>query len=62
MVTPSCSVNSILYIYPKRKQSRTSLVVQWLRIPLPVQGIPVQPLVWEHPTCRGTPKSMHHNY
>ena len=28
-----------------------TLVVQWIRIPLPVQGTLVQSLVWEHPTC-----------
>ena len=32
---------------------RTSLVVQWLRICLPVQGIRVQSLVWQDPTCSG---------
>ena len=30
---------------------RTSLVVQWLRIHLPVQGTQVRSLVWEDPTC-----------
>ena len=29
----------------------TSLVVQWLRILLPIQGTQVQFLVWEDPTC-----------
>ena len=29
----------------------TSLVVQWLRIHLPMQGTWVQSLVWEDPTC-----------
>ena len=28
-----------------------TLVVQWIRIHLPVQGTQVQSLVWEHPTC-----------
>ena len=40
----------------------TSLVVQWLRIYLPVQGTWVQYLVWEDPTCRGATKPMYHNY
>ena len=31
----------------------TSLVAQWLRIRLPMQGTWVQSLVWEDPTCRG---------
>ena len=34
----------------------TSLVVQWLRIRLPMQGTRVRALVWEDPTCRGATK------
>ena len=40
----------------------TSLVVQWLRIHLPIQGTRVQALVWEDPTWRGATKPVHHNY
>ena len=40
----------------------TSLVVQWLRICLPMQGTWVRALVWEDPTCRGATKPMHHNH
>ena len=40
----------------------TSLVVQWLRIRLPIQGTWVRALVWEDPTCRGATKPVHHNY
>ena len=40
----------------------TSLVAQWLRIRLPVQGSRVRALVWEDPTCRGATKPMRHNY
>ena len=40
----------------------TSLVVQWLRIRLPMQGTRVRALVWEDPTCRGATKPVHHNY
>ena len=40
----------------------TFLVVQCLRIHLPMQGTRVQALVWEDPTCRGTTKPVHHNY
>ena len=29
-----------------------SLVAQWLRICLPMQGTRVRALVWEDPTCR----------
>ena len=40
----------------------TCLVVQWLRIHLPMQGTRVQALVREDPTCRRTTKPVHHNY
>ena len=48
----------------KRISLGTSLVVQWLRIRLPMQGTRVQSLVQEdpNPTCRGATKSIHHNY
>ena len=39
-----------------------SLVAQWLRICLPMQGTRVQALVWEDPTCRGATKPVSHNY
>ena len=41
---------------------RTSLVAQWLRIRLLMQGTRVRALVWEDPTCRGATKPVHHNY
>ena len=40
----------------------TSLMAQWLRICLPMQGTRVQALVREDPTCRGATKPVHHNY
>ena len=39
-----------------------SLMVQWLRICLPMQGTRVRSLVWEDPTCRRATKPVHHNY
>ena len=39
-----------------------SLVAQWLRICLPVQGTRVRALVWEDPTCRGATRPVSHNY
>ena len=39
-----------------------SLVVQWLRICLPMQGTRVRALVWEDPTCRGATRPVRHNY
>ena len=38
-----------------------SLVVQWLRICLPMHGTRVRALVWENPTCRGATRSVSHN-
>ena len=40
-----------------RVEISTSLVVQWLRICLPIQGTWVQSLVWEDYTCWGRPES-----
>ena len=48
--------------YIKNYRSETSLVAQWLRIHLPMQGTQVQSLVWEDPTCRGATKPVRHNY
>ena len=43
-------------------KERTSLVVQWLRIHLLMQGTQVRSLVQEDPTCHGATKLMCHNY
>ena len=40
----------------------TSLVVQWLRICLPMQGTWVWALLQEDPTCHGAAKPVCHNY
>ena len=40
---------------------QTSLVVQWLRAHMPMQGTQVWSLVREDPTCQGAPKSVHHS-
>ena len=40
----------------------TSLVVQWLRIRLPVQGTRVRALVREDPTCHEATKPVRHDY
>uniref|UniRef100_A0A8C0CCV2 EMAP like 1 n=1 Tax=Balaenoptera musculus TaxID=9771 RepID=A0A8C0CCV2_BALMU len=45
-----------------RRQGGASLVVQWLRICLPMQGTRVRSLVWEDPTCCGATKPVRHNY
>ena len=41
---------------------RASLVAQWLRICLLMQGTWVRALAWEDPTCRGATKPVHYNY
>ena len=45
-----------------KKQQRASLVVQWLRISLPMQGTRARALVWEDPTCHGATGPVSHNY
>ena len=46
----------------KYLETGASLVVQWLRICLPMQGTRVRALVWEDPTCRGATRPVSHNY
>ena len=50
------------YLAIKRNEGRTSLVTQWLRIRLPMQGTRVQGLVREGPTCHRATKPLRHNY
>ena len=45
-----------------KNYKRTSLVAQWLRICLPMQGTQVQALVQEDPTCCGATKPVHRHY
>ena len=45
-----------------KDHTRASLVAQWLRICLLMQGTRVQALVWEGPTCRGATGPVSHNY
>ena len=57
----------LLGIYPDKTiiQKDTygvSLVVQWLRVCLPMQGTRVRALVWEDPTCHGATGPVSHNY
>ena len=50
--------NKVSYI----KNNWASLVAQWLRICLPMQGTRVRALVWEDPTCSGATGPVSHNY
>ena len=45
-----------------KRRDRASLVAQWLRICLPMQGTRVRALVWEDRTCRGATGPVSHNY
>ena len=45
-----------------KEEKRASLVAQWLRICLLMQGTRVRALVWEDPTCRGATRPVSHNY
>ena len=44
------------------RRNRASLVVQWLRVRLPMQGTQVRAPVREDPTCRRATKPVSHNY
>ena len=51
-----------LQSYSNQNSMGTSLVAQWLRICLPMQGTWVRALVWEGPTCCRATKPVRHNY
>ncbi|KAJ8776288.1 hypothetical protein J1605_015586 [Eschrichtius robustus] len=46
----------------KNRRAGASLMAQWLRIRLPMQGTRVRALVREDPTCCRATKPMRHNY
>ena len=45
-----------------KSEGRASLVAQWLRICLLMQGTQVRAVVWEDPTCRGATRPVSHGY
>ena len=51
-------IQSIVY----KLRGGASLVAQWLRICLPMQGTRVRAVVWEDPTCRGATEPVRHNH
>ena len=67
---PSALVSPFLHVifrclalcHKKIMLAWASLVAQWLRICLPMQGTRVRALVWEDPTCRGATGPVSHNY
>ena len=60
-ITPACCP-----LHVRQHHSKTggwaSLVAQWLRICLLMQGTRVRALVWEDPTCRRATGPVSHNY
>ena len=73
LISPTCSKSNAEtlrfaaeegFIHETAKQennSRASLVAQWLRICLLMQGTRVRALVWEDPTCHGAAGPVSHN-
>ena len=57
-----CASESLSVPTVKHTPFRTSLVVQWLRSHLPMQGTCVRSLILEDSTCWGATKPMSHNY
>ena len=55
----SSEIETVIKNLPK---TGASLVAQWLRICLLMQGTRVRALVWEDPTCRGATGPVSHNY
>ena len=51
--TPETSITLYVKYNFKKKITGAALVVQWLRIHLPMQGTQVRALVREDPTCHG---------
>ena len=47
---------------PQKKSPGTSLVAEWLRIRLPMQGTWFRSLVRKDPTCHRAAKPMRQNY
>ena len=60
--TTRCLVGHIIWSLLKIWLVGASLVAQWLRIHLPMQGTWIWSLVQEDPTCHGATKPVHHNY
>ena len=53
---------SLHFFFCKMEWAGTSLVVQWLRIHLPVQGTWARSLIWEGSTCCGVTEPACHSY
>ena len=60
-VLKSPTIIVLLSISPFKSKYGASLVAQWLRICLLMQGTRVRALVWEDPTCRRATGPVSHN-
>ena len=58
----SCKLCSVAKNEKEKHKKRTSLVVQWLRVRLPMQRTRVQSLVQKDSTRCGATKPVHHSY
>ena len=54
-------INQLLADSYQNPISGASLVAQWLRVCLLMQGARVRALVWEDPTCRGAAGPVSHS-
>ena len=61
MISLLSEMEGVLQLILKLR-NRASLVAQWLRTCLPMQGTRVRALVWEDPTCHGAAGPVSHNY
>ena len=55
------SLTWLLFLELKKSEWGASLVAQWLRVCLLMQGTRVRALAWEDPTCRGAAGPVSHN-
>ena len=55
------NILELIEMHILKNTHRISLVAQWLRNCLPVQGTRLRALVWEDPTCCGATKPVRHN-
>ena len=46
----------------KKEQAGASLMAQWLKIRLPMQGTRVRAPIRKDPMCQGANKPVRHNY
>ena len=60
--TRTSYISTYVLLFHSQNGFRASLVAQWFRVCLPMQGTQVRALVWEDPTCHGATRPVSHNY